>query len=273
MRNAAVEFRHKVAFFSLQMRSDKLLTKWLSLEVEVSYDKIEAGNLTPEELVRLNDSVRRWEGDAGSLIWLVDTPNLTISGLVARCKKLKAEGAELFLIDNLHRIAIGPKARAFCHNREQELAYIMRRLKTLAYEVDAPVIVVAQMSRAAATHGMYSRPKLGHLRDSGAIENEADVVVLLYRHEYYGMSEDEEGNSTHNMAELIVAKNNFGKTETANVRFMTEYGLFKDIEHDEYTPEPTHTAPGNIREAPVPFPKGTIRLGSRLNRDFGEPPL
>ena len=124
LRHASERSRRGVVFFSLQLRADKLLAKWISQEIGVTYAKIETGQLSETELAQLNDFARRWEKDAGTLVSISDAPNPTITRIVNDCRRMKASGAELFLIDNINRIALGKKARALCSNREQELAYI-----------------------------------------------------------------------------------------------------------------------------------------------------
>ncbi len=277
MRNAVTDFGCGTAFFSLQMACDKLLVKWISLELGLSFDKIEAGELSAEEWYRLNSFVTTWSREAGDKARIIDAPNPTIGQIAADCKRLRQEGVRLFIIDNINRITVGKRARLFCANREQELSYIVRRLKTLARELDAPVLVVSQLSRTGADRGRYGRPQLTDLRDSGAIENEADVVILLYRAEYYKFMEDENGNPTRNKAELIIAKNTFGRTENVSTQFSTESGLFKDLERDDWsadfsdsyspatapTPFPASTFAGSSPDI-APYAPNTIRLGSKM---------
>lgn len=266
MRHTVQNARLGAAFFSLQQRSDKLLAKWMSQELGVCYTKIETGQLTEAEEAKRNDFVKVWERSAGPLAIIDDFPNPTIGRIVNRCKRLRASGTELFLIDDINRIALGKKARAFCSNREQELASIVRRLKTLAYELDAPVLVVSQLSRAASDRSRGSRPQLTDLRDSGALENEADVVVLLYRPELYQFVQDSEGNPTAGRAELIVAKNAFGKTGIARVRFRAEIGLFEDIEAEQYAPDADKEWHPDLAKPLRPFAPNSIRLGSKINQ-------
>jgi replicative DNA helicase len=240
MRNAVTDFKREVAFFSLQMPCQKLLTKWLSAELELPFNEITSGKLSDHHWHEISKLVPDWDKDLENLVRIVDTPAPTIGKIVADCRRLREEGTSLFLIDNINRITLGKRERAICTNRTQELSYIARRLKTLALELEAPFVVVSNLNRAGADR--FPRPQLSDLRDSGAIENEADIVILLYRAEYYKQTEDEFGNSTHNRAELIVAKNTFGKLDTVGAEFISTYGRFRDLEGDRYdayaTPAP-----------------------------------
>lgn len=242
MRNAVTHFRREVAFFSLQMPCQKLLTKWLSVDLELPFHKLAAGQFADHQWQEINKLTTDWDRDLEDFVRIIDAPAPTIGKVVAECRRLREEGTQLFLIDNINRITLGKRERAICTNRTQELSYIARRLKTLALELDAPFVVVSNLNRAGAERS--PRPQLSDLRDSGAIENEADIVVLLYRPEYYGHTDDDEGNSTHNRAELIVAKNSLGKLDTASVEFISTYGRFADLpeERNAYTP-PAPVAP------------------------------
>ncbi|OGX82506.1 DnaB-like helicase C-terminal domain-containing protein [Hymenobacter coccineus] len=259
MRNAVTHFKREVAFFSLQMPCQKLLTKWLSIDMELPFHKLATGQFPDHQWYEISKLLPDWDRDLDNLVRIIDTPAPTIGKIVADCRRLREEGTELFLIDNINRITLGKRERAICTNRTQELSYIARRLKTLALELEAPFVVVSNLNRAGADR--IPRPQLSDLRDSGAIENEADTVVLLYRAEYYGHTDDDFGNFTHNRAELIVAKNTFGTLDTASVEFMSAYGRFGDLpedEHDAYPP------PALV--APFPF------TGPKANR-MDDPPF
>jgi replicative DNA helicase len=257
MRNAVTHFKREVAFFSLQMPCQKLLTKWLSVDLELPFHELANGQFSDQKWYDVSKLLTDLDRDLDSRVRIMDAPAPTIGKVVADCRRLREEGTELFLIDNINRITLGKRERAICTNRTQELSYIARRLKTLALELDAPFVVVSNLNRAGADR--VPRPQLSDLRDSGAIENEADIVILLYRPEYYGHTDDDFGDSTHNRAELIVAKNTFGKLNAARVEFMSAYGRFADLpeeKRDAFTPP-----------APVPpFPF------AGPNAKFGEEP-
>lgn len=259
MRNAVTHFKRETAFFSLQMPAQKLLTKWLSVDLEMPFHELANGQFPDHQWQEINKLLPDWDRDLDNLVRIMDAPAPTIGKVVADCRRLRGEGTELFLIDNINRITLGKRERAICTNRTQELSYIARRLKTLALELEAPFVVVSNLNRAGADR--FPRPQLSDLRDSGAIENEADTVILLYRAEYYGHTDDDFGNSTHNRAELIVAKNTFGTLDTAGVEFISAYGRFDNLpedKHDAYTPPAPAPAfpfsgPGVTRMDDPPF--------------------
>jgi replicative DNA helicase len=246
MRNAVTHFKREVAFFSLQMPAQKLLTKWLCVDLELPFHKLTTGQFPDHQWLEINKLLPGWDRDLENLVRIVDAPAPTIGKVVADCRRLRDEGTELFLIININRITLGKRELAICTNRTQELSYIARRLKTLALELEAPFVVVSNLNRAGADR--FPRPQLSDLRDSGAIENEADTVILLYRAEYYGQMDDDFGNSTHNRAELIVAKNTFGTLDTAGVEFISTYGQFADLPEDKHN---AYTPPAPV--TPFPF--------------------
>ncbi|MVN79296.1 hypothetical protein GO988_23435 [Hymenobacter sp. HMF4947] len=256
MRNAATDFKRGVAFFSLQMPCQKLLTKWLSIELELPFKQVASGQFSDHYWHEITKLMPDWDRDLDNLVRILDTPAPTIGKIVADCRRLREEGTQLFLIDNINRITLGKRERALCTNRTQELSYIARRLKTLALELEAPFVVVSNLNRAGADR--FPRPQLSDLRDSGAIENEADIVILLYRAEYYKQLEDEMGNPTHNKADLIVAKHTFGPLDTASVEFRSAYGRFADLQEDRYD---AYTSEASTKLDP--FPKAN---------SFGEEP-
>lgn len=119
-------------------------------------------------------------------------------------------------------------------NREQEISTISRGLKALAKELNVPVIALSQLSRAVETRGGSKRPMLSDLRESGAIEQDADIVTFIYRPEYYDILEDEEGNSLQNIGEIIIAKHRNGSLETVRLRWDGQYALFSNLEDQDF---------------------------------------
>jgi replicative DNA helicase len=255
MQDAVVYFRKPTALFSLQLSREQILTKWLSAESEIPYERIETGDLKDHEWLDISRGVTTWQENEQELIRVMDDPNPTIDKVIADCRQLREEGIDLFLIDNINRITLTKEARLFCANREQEVSYIIRNLKTLARELDAPIVVVGHLNRVVKERAHSYRPQLGDLRDSGTIEYEADLIILLHRPEYYKQTEDEMGNPTRNVADLIIAKNAFGNTETVQVQFKSACGRFSDLELPDYS---------SVAVEPEYAP-GTIRLGSRIN--------
>ncbi|CAG5069144.1 Replicative DNA helicase [Dyadobacter sp. CECT 9623] len=234
LRNAAVEFNMPVAIFSLEMSSVQLVNRLISAEAEIDSDKIRKGSLAPHEWEQLHHRIHRL---TNAPIFIDDTPALSILELRAKCRRLKAQhDIQMIVIDYL-QLMTGDTGGKGAGNREQEIAMISRSLKNLAKELDVPVIALSQLSRAVETRGGEKRPQLSDLRESGSIEQDADMVLFLYRPEYYGITEDEAGNSVAGIGEVIVAKNRAGSLDTVQLRFIGKYTKFTDLDSG-YTPAP-----------------------------------
>jgi len=231
-RNASVDFKKPVALFSLEMTSLQLVNRLISSETEISADKLKKGNLEPHEWEQLNAKIGRL---TNAPIYINDTPGLTVFELRAQCRRLKAEkDIQMVIIDYLQLMtAAGEKG-----NREQEISTISRAIKSIAKEINVPIIALSQLSRAVETRGGDKRPLLSDLRESGAIEQDADMVMFIYRPEYYQITADEDGNSTEGMAELIIAKHRNGSTDNVKIRFQNHLAKFTDWESNSfgYTP-------------------------------------
>lgn len=253
MRNAAVEFKRPVAIFSLEMASVQLVNRMISAEAELEGEKIRKGQLAEFEWAQLVHKTNRL---SSAPIFIDDTPALSILELRAKCRRLKAEhGIELIIIDYL-QLMRGDSAG----NREQEIASISRALKGIAKELSVPVLALSQLSRGVETRGGDKRPQLSDLRESGSIEQDADIVMFLYRPEYYKITVDEEGMPTQGMGEVIIAKHRNGSTGTVKLKFIGKYTKFADFD----SPMPSDN----------PF-SGMITRESRLNtfnQDDGPPP-
>lgn len=237
LRNAAVEFQKPVAIFSLEMSSVQLVNRLISAEAEIDSEKIRKGNLAPHEWAQIH---HRISGLTNAPIYIDDTPALSILELRAKCRRLKAQhDIEMIVIDYLQLMTgdTGGSGRQG-GNREQEIASISRSLKNLAKELDVPVIALSQLSRAVETRGGEKRPQLSDLRESGSIEQDADMVLFLYRPEYYGITADDNGNSVAGVGEVIVAKNRGGSLDTVQLRFIGKYTKFTDLDAF-YAPSPT----------------------------------
>ena len=180
-RNISVRQNIPVAFFSLEMSSVQLITRLISSETGLSSDKLRTGRLAEHEWQQLNIKVSDLES---APLFIDDSPSLTIFELRAKARRLaSSHGIKLIIIDYLQLMNIGSSNKA--GNREQEISTISRNLKALAKELDIPVIALSQLSRAVETRGGTKRPILSDLRESGAIEQDADIVSFLYRPEYY----------------------------------------------------------------------------------------
>ncbi|HRI78839.1 MAG TPA: replicative DNA helicase [Cyclobacteriaceae bacterium] len=223
LRNAAVDFNHPVAIFSLEMASMQLVNRLISAEAELESEKIRRGNLADFEWQQLVHKTNRL---STAPIFIDDTPALSILELRAKCRRLKAEhNVQLIVIDYL-QLMKGDNMG----NREQEIASISRALKGIAKELEVPVIALSQLSRGVETRGGDKRPQLSDLRESGSIEQDADIVMFLYRPEYYKITVDEEGIPTQGMAEVIVAKHRNGSLDTVRLKFIGKYTKFADFD-------------------------------------------
>ncbi|HEU5147498.1 MAG TPA: replicative DNA helicase, partial [Chryseosolibacter sp.] len=252
LRNAAVDFKMAVAIFSLEMASVQLVNRMISAEAELEGEKIKKGNLADHEWAQLVHKTSRL---SSAPIFIDDTPALSILELRAKCRRLKAEhNIQLIVIDYL-QLMRGEQSG----NREQEIASISRALKGIAKELNVPVLALSQLSRGVETRGGDKRPQLSDLRESGSIEQDADIVMFLYRPEYYKITVDEEGMPTQGMGEVIVAKHRNGSTGTAKLKFIGKFTKFADFD-----------APASFDN---PF-SGMITRESKLNTfNDDEPPM
>ncbi len=253
LRNAAVEFNHAVAIFSLEMASLQLVNRLISAEAELESEKIKKGNLAEFEWQQLVHKTNRL---SSAPIFIDDTPALSILELRAKCRRLKAEhNIQLVVIDYLQLM----KGEA-SGNREQEIASISRALKGIAKELSVPVIALSQLSRGVETRGGDKRPQLSDLRESGSIEQDADIVMFLYRPEYYKITVDEEGLPTQGMAEVIIAKHRNGSLENVKLKFIGKYTKFADYDApDGFTPISSITRESRLntfRDEPPALPPG-----------------
>lgn len=225
LRNAAVDFKRPVALFSLEMSSVQLVNRLISAEAELEGDKIKKGTLADHEWEQLIYKTRNL---TDAPIFIDDTPALTILELRAKSRRLVSQNkVELIIIDYLQLMS-GEKTGG--GNREQEIAHISRSLKGLAKELSVPVIALSQLSRAVETRGGDKRPHLSDLRESGSIEQDADLVMFLYRPEYYNITEDENGMPTAGMGEIIIAKHRNGSLGNTKLKFIGKYTKFTDAD-------------------------------------------
>jgi len=252
-RNAAVMNKNAVAFFSLEMSGVQLVNRLITSETEIPSDKIQKGNLEHYEWEQLHTKIKPI---LEAPIYIDDTPALSIFELRAKCRRLVQEKkVELIIIDYLQLMVAGSDNKN--GNREQEISTISRSLKAIAKELNVPIITLSQLSRAVETRGGTSkRPQLSDLRESGAIEQDADFVMFLYRPDYYGF-QDEEGHNTPGLTELIIAKNRKGPVEDVNVKFVKHLTKFVDDDID-FVDESMPPMPRNVDA-------GRKTLGSKMN--------
>lgn len=223
-RNMAVDFKKPVAFFSLEMTGVELAMRLISGEAQIPGDKLKKGDLQEYEKVQLE---QRTQVLNDAKIFIDDTPQLTIYELRAKCRRLKQHhDIQMIFIDYLQLMTAGSEANRN-GNREQEISTISRQLKALSKELGIPVLAMAQLSRAVETRGGEKKPMLSDLRESGAIEQDADIVMFIYRPEYYGITEDGKG-STAGMADIIIAKHRSGGVGEVRLRFVGKYARFEN---------------------------------------------
>ncbi len=227
-RNMAVNADIPVAFFSLEMSSVQLITRLISSETGLSSEKLRTGRLEKHEWEQLNVKVKSLEK---APLFIDDTPSLSIFDLRAKARRLASQHKiRLIIIDYLQLMTAGGSQKG--GNREQEISTISRNLKALAKELNVPVIALSQLSRAVETRGGSKRPILSDLRESGAIEQDADIVSFIYRPEYYKIEEwdDEERTPTQGQAEFIVAKHRNGGLDNIRLKFIGSLGKFDNLE-------------------------------------------
>lgn len=223
-RNMAVDFQRPVAVFSLEMDAGQLAMRLMSAQTNIEMSKLRKGTLTTQEWGILNE---RLNDLSNAPIYIDDTPALSIFELRAKCRRMKEQyHIEAIMIDYLQLMTGSNDGRG---NREQEISGISRSLKTLAKELDVPVLVLSQLNRGVETRGGSKKPMLSDLRESGAIEQDADMVMFVYRPEYYNIDEDEHG-FTAGMGDIIISKHRNGALGEVRLRFHGACAKFVDPE-------------------------------------------
>jgi len=249
-----------VAIFSLEMANTQLVQRLIAMDASINSHKLRNGKLTPVEWEQLNKSV---DNMAETPIYIDDTPAINIFELRAKCRRLKQNNnIEMIVIDYLQLMTAAPNQSK--GNREQEISSISRALKGLAKELNVPVIALSQLSRSVETRGGSKRPVLSDLRESGAIEQDADIVTFIYRPGYYEMEEDFE--TPKDLAEIIIAKHRNGSLDTVELRFVPHFVRFENGNFNKFT-EPD--AGSDFRD-----PMASYRtLPSRMNSDPDDTPF
>lgn len=230
-KNITVDYEIPVAVFSLEMSSVQLITRLIVGETGIKSDKIRKGNLTDAEWKQLYTKVKGLEN---APLYIDDTPALNVFDLRAKCRRLVSQhGVRLIIIDYLQLMTTRSSGGG---NREQEISTISRSLKAIAKELNVPVIALSQLSRAVETRGGTKRPLLSDLRESGAIEQDADIVSFIYRPEYYKLDtwDDEAATPCAGQAEFIIAKHRNGALENIRLRFISDQAKFTDLETEPY---------------------------------------
>lgn len=218
-QNAVFRDARSVAVFSLEMAKEQLCERILSSEAKVSQTKFRLGTQTSEEWLSIYDAYSAIN-DASSRLFIDDSSNVTPAQIRSKCRKLKAkQGLDLIIVDYLQLMSLPSKTE----NRQQEISTISRELKGIAKELDCPLIAVSQLSRAPEQR-KDRKPMLSDLRESGAIEQDADVVMLLFRESYYEETNNDPTTSIH------IAKHRNGETGIVKLNFLSEYTTFTSID-------------------------------------------
>ncbi len=237
-RNAAVDHKVPVGLFSLEMATIQLVIRMLCAEGRLNAHLVRTGKLPSEEGIKLSKNAHKL---IESPLYIDDTPAQTVLEIRAKARRLKAEkNIGMIVIDYL-QLMQGPSNS---ESREREISHISRSLKSLAKELNIPVIALAQLNRAVETRN-DKRPQLSDLRESGSIEQDADVVLFLNRPEYYGIKTFmDDGTSTEGVAEVIIGKQRNGPTGDIRLAFVKEYARFENLAHarqrEEYSMIPNN---------------------------------
>jgi len=248
-RNMAIEHGKRVAIFSCEMSSIQLVNRLIISETDLPGDKIKNGRLTEEEWKQLDTRIKKL---VQAPIFIDDTPAISIFELRAKCRRLMAQHKlDVVIVDYLQLMS-GPENSG---SREQEVSTISRSLKSIAKELNIPILALSQLNRSVEMRGGTKRPLLSDLRESGAIEQDADMVVFIHRQEKFGIATFEDGSSTKGIAEIILAKNRNGPVDDVRLRFREEKAQFLDLDEFDLG------SGDDIASAP------SITLGSKMNHD------
>jgi replicative DNA helicase len=238
-RNAAIEHEKPIALFSLEMSDIQLAMRLISAEARINAHSIRTGKFRAEDGAKISRTVHKI---SKAPIYIDDTPSLSILEMRAKCRRLKAEkNISLVIVDYLQLMTVTSKIES----REREISLISRSLKALAKELDIPVVALSQLNRAVESRS-DKKPMLSDLRESGSIEQDADVVMFLYRPEVYGITQYTNDNmSTEGIAEVLVSKQRNGPVGDVRLKFLKDYARFEnlDLRYNEINTEslPEHT--------------------------------
>ncbi|MDH7478843.1 MAG: replicative DNA helicase [Syntrophomonadaceae bacterium] len=220
-QNVAMGSRRPVAVFSLEMAKEQLVLRMLSAESRIDSSRLKAGRLTEEEWISLTSAIGKL---AEAPLFIDDTPSITVNQMRAKARHLKAERGDLALVVVDYLQLMQPQQRG--ENRTQEISEISRSLKSLARELNVPVLALSQLSRAVEQTS-DKKPNLSHLRESGALEQDSDIVLFIYREDYYFPDSEKQ-----NIADIIVAKHRNGPTGTIELYFLKEATRFTTLERN-----------------------------------------
>ncbi|MBQ6750622.1 MAG: replicative DNA helicase [Bacteroidaceae bacterium] len=250
-RNMAVDRKIPIAMFSLEMSNVQLVNRLLSNVCELAGDKLKSGQLAPQEWKQFDYKM----GELfGAPLYVDDTPSLSVFELRTKARRLVRDyGVKMIIIDYLQLM----NASGMSYNsRQEEVSTISRSLKGLAKELNIPIIALSQLNRSVEQRASSNpdspdskRPQLSDLRESGAIEQDADMVCFIHRPEYYKIYKDQYGNDLKGVAEIIIAKHRNGAVGDVRLRFISEFARFKNLYDEEMPPMPTND--GTIRPSKI----------------------
>jgi len=224
-RNIAVDHKRPVAFFSLEMESTQLVTRLIVSETELPSNRIRNGRLEEYEWKQLEYKIKTL---IDAPLYIDDTPAISVFELRAKCRRLKVQyDVQLIIIDYLQLMTSSTDVKG---SREQEVSTISRALKSIAKELNVPIIALSQLNRSIELRSGNKRPQLSDLRESGALEQDADLVLFIHRPEKYDIFEDEKGNSLVGLAEIILAKHRNGAVGDVMLRFKDEFVKFVELD-------------------------------------------
>jgi replicative DNA helicase len=255
---------YKVALFSLEMSRLQIMYRLASIETGIDLELIMNKRMDDSRIMLLNQTISRLEQLP---VWIDDTPALSVYDLRAKATRLKMQhGIDIVYVDYLQLCTLGKLSEKMLNNREREISKISGEMKRIAGELDIPVVALSQLSRAVEQRGGEKRPLMSDLRDSGSLEQDASVIIFLYRPEYYGIETIFDGTPSQGLGEWIVAKNRNGKTNTASVKWVGYLAKYADIHDEEWKPVMTSLAEHSDARA-----EGGIRKNeSFLDKKQGE---
>ena len=265
--NAAQITKQAVAIFSLEMPAEQLITRMLSVKSRITGSILRTGQLNSNnEWNALNEAAADLRQ---TKIYIDDSPTIRVAEIFSKCRKLQTEHPlGLIVIDYIQLIASSSKSNG--ENRQQEVSEISRGLKALARELNVPVIALSQLSRSVEQRS-DKRPQLSDLRESGAIEQDADMVIFIYRPEYYDITEDEQGRDMTGKGEIIIAKHRNGALDSVTLRFIGQFTKFvEDVPFDLQGGSFSRLEPSsefNDTQSPL-----TVTRQSRMNEEEDEIP-
>ena len=262
-KNIAVDYRHPVALFSLEMSNVQLVNRLIVNVCEIEGQKIKSGQLAPYEWGQLDYKIKDL---FDAPLYVDDTPSLSVFELRTKARRLVREhGVELIIIDYLQLM----NASGIKHgNRQEEVSTISRSLKGLAKELNVPIIALSQLNRSVESREGRDgkRPQLSDLRESGAIEQDADMVCFIHRPEYYKIYKDDNGRDLRGLAEIIIAKHRNGAVDDVSLRFRAEFARFQNLDDEHVVPMPEE---GAVLGSRINTPANNSNASSMENDPFG----